>query len=466
VFDANRRTMGRAIEQFAGKLGTGDVAVFFFAGHGVQVDGENFLLPIDFDGQDEVDVRNDTFAAGKIQERMERSGAQLNVLILDACRNNPYRGANRAGSRGLAAMSAGRGTFIAFATAPGRTASDGSGQNGLFTEHLLGALSTPGLTLDEMFGVVRDRVDAASNGAQLPWTLNSVVGRYSFIPGESTGPVRSVSNPPPVVTGGPQPGEVKVNPKDGQRYVWIPPGTFRRGCSPADNECEADEVPAHDVTLTKGYWLGQTSATVAAWKRYAQKIGKPMPPEAVFEGHKFNPGWADEQQPIINITWDEAVAYCSAAGGRLPTEAEWEHAARAGTTASRYGDVEAIAWYADNSGRARIDSAGIWRDDQKNYGSRLAANGNGPRPVGLKLPNAWKLYDMLGNVWQWTSDWYGHQYYEQREGQDPRGPTGGSHRATRGGSWFNSVTFVRLSDRTGNLPGERNGFNTVRCVGE
>jgi uncharacterized caspase-like protein len=134
VFDANRRDMNRAIEQFVGRLGTGDVALFFYAGHGVQVDGENYLLPVDFDGQDEIDVRSDALPAGKIQDRMEKSGAQLNIVILDACRNNPYRGANRAGTRGLAAMAAGRGTFIAFATAPGRTASDGSGQNGLFTE--------------------------------------------------------------------------------------------------------------------------------------------------------------------------------------------------------------------------------------------------------------------------------------------------------------------------------------------
>jgi uncharacterized caspase-like protein len=153
-FDANRRTMNRVVDQFAAKMGTGDVALFFYAGHGVQVDGENYLLPVDFDGQDEVDVRSDALPAGRIQDRMERSGAQLNIVILDACRNNPYRSATRSGTRGLAAMSAGRGTFIAFATAPGRTASDGSGQNGLFTEHLLGALSTPRIDVGR---VVRHR---------------------------------------------------------------------------------------------------------------------------------------------------------------------------------------------------------------------------------------------------------------------------------------------------------------------
>jgi formylglycine-generating enzyme required for sulfatase activity len=447
--------MGRAIEQFVGKLGTGDVALFFYAGHGVQSEGENYLLPVDFDGQDEIDVRNDTFSAGKIQERMEKSGAQLNILILDACRNNPFRGSSRAGTRGLAAMSAGRGTFIAFATAPGRTASDGSGRNGLFTEHLLSALSVPGLMLEELFGVVRERVDATSKGAQTPWSLSSVVGRYSFVPALAVAPV---------VTRGPQPGDAKVNPTDGQRYVWIPPGTFMMGCSPGDSECDDREKPAHEVTITKGFWLGQTPITVGTWKRYAQRASKAMPPEPKFVGRALNPGWAVEQQPIMNVTWDEAAAFCSATSGRLPTEAEWEYAARAGTTGSRYGNPDAIAWYADNSGKERIDSAAIQRDDVGNYASRLNTNGNGPKPVGMKQPNTWKLYDMLGNVWQWTADWYGDKYYEQRDGIDPVGPLGGERRIIRGGVWSIVPRYVRVSQRSSTVPGSP--IAGVRCVVE
>jgi formylglycine-generating enzyme required for sulfatase activity len=457
VFDANRRDMGRAIAKFEGMLGIGDVALFFYAGHGVQSEGENYLLPVDFDGQDEIDVRNDTYSAGKIQERMEKSGAQLNILILDACRNNPYRGSSRAGTRGLAAMSAGRGTFIAFATAPGRTASDGNGQNGLFTENLLGALSTPGLMLGELFDVVRERVDVASNGAQLPWTLSSVVGRYSFVPALRAAPM--------VNTRGPQPGDVKVNPKDGQRYAWIPPGTFMMGCSPDDTECKEDEKPAHRVTITKGFWLGQTSVTVGAWKRYAQQTGKAMPPEPKFLDRQLNAGWANEQQPIVNITWDEAAAYCAAAaGGRLPTEAEWEYAARAGTTGSRYGNPDDIAWYVYNSGKERIDSAAILRDDRKNYSARLSANGNEPKPVGMKQPNAWKLYDMLGNAYSWTSDWYSDKYYEQSDKRDPLGPPGGPSRIRRGGSWISGAPNLRVSSRFPFAPDRRLNSSGARCV--
>jgi formylglycine-generating enzyme required for sulfatase activity len=320
--------------------------------------------------------------------------------------------------------------------------------------------------LDDLFNVVRARVDEASKGAQLPWTLSSVVGRYSFVPGGGSESMPAASSPIPMISRGPQPGDVKINPKDGQRYVWVPPGTFKMGCSPGDSECFPPESPAHEVTITKGFWLGQTSVTVEAWKRYAQQTGKAMPPEPKYLQRELNSGWANEQQPIVDISWDEAAAFCSAAGGRLPTEAEWEYAARAGTTGSRYGNLDEIAWDADNSGKERIDTAAILRDDLNNYTSRINANGNSPKPVAMKQPNAWKLYDMLGNVWQWTADWFGDRYYEQRDGQDPLGPPGGQVRTVRGGSWRNDPRGARVSFRYRVAPGYRDGSIGARCVGE
>ena len=465
VTDAGRKAMGQAIDQFLGKLATGDVAFFYYSGHGMQVDGENYLIPIDFQGQNETDVRYDTHPLGRLEERMERSGAQLNILVLDACRDNPYRAVVRSGASGLAAPNAGRGTFIALATSPGHTASDNpTGRNGLFTQYLLEALSTRGLALDDVFNLVRQRVDEASGGRQVPWTLSSVVGRYSFLPGEAAAAV-AVSAPVPVGRGR-RVGDSKVNPIDGQKYMWIPPGTFMMGCSPGDGECFDDEKPAHEVTLSKGFWMGQTTVTVEAWKRYARATGRPMPPEKDDLGRLLNGAAGNDSLPVVGVTWDEAGGYCGWAGMRLPTEAEWEYAARAGTTGARYGGLDEIAWYGDNSGRQRIDSTALWNADSKSYKQKLFDNGNGPKPVGQKQPNAYGLYDMLGNVLQWTADWYGEKYYSAGEKQDPSGPPGGTERTLRGGSWGYVPWVVRVSDRGRFEPGDRYNDIGFRCVGE
>jgi formylglycine-generating enzyme required for sulfatase activity len=448
--DAGRKAMGLAIDQFVNKLGTGDVAFFYYSGHGVQVEGENYLIPTDYQGQSETDVRYDAHPAGRIQERMERTGAQLNILVLDACRDNPYHSGSR-GLGGLAAMTAGRGTYIVFATSPGRTASD----SGLFARSLVQALSVRGLGLNDVFDMVRERVDAASGGKQLPWTLSSVVGRYSFLP----------SAPPPVERGQ-QVRDSKVNPADGQRYVWIPPGTFQMGCSPGDSECDDQEKPAHQVTLTKGFWMGRTPVTVGAFKRYAQATGNPMPREKDSFGRVLNAAAGNDSWPVVFVTWHEAAGFCGWAGMRVPSEAEWEYAARASTTAARYGNLDDIAWYGDNSGKQRIDSTATWNADSKNFAKRLYENGNGPKPVGQKQPNAFGLYDMLGNVWQWTADWYDDKYYQASERQDPPGPPSGTRRVVRGASWRDPPKEVRISTRHQTRGGVFSPAFGFRCVGE
>jgi formylglycine-generating enzyme required for sulfatase activity len=225
---------------------------------------------------------------------------------------------------------------------------------------------------------------------------------------------------PPVTTAA---GTRKVNPKDGLTYVWIPPGTFMMGCSPGDNECFPDEKPAHQVTITKGYWLGQTPVTQQAYQRVTGQD------PSHFKGANL---------PVETVNWNEAQSYCSAIGGRLPTEAEWEYAARAGSTGARYGNLDEIAWYAQNSGSKTHE-------------------------VAQKAPNAWGLYDMLGNLWQSTADRYGD--YQSGAQSDPPGAVGDQYRALRGGSWSNNARYVRVSDRDGGGGGRVSGIG-LRCVGE
>jgi formylglycine-generating enzyme required for sulfatase activity/class 3 adenylate cyclase len=270
---------------------------------------------------------------------------------------------------------------------------------------------------------------------------------------------------PPVAKSAPRGGESKVNPRDGLKYVFIPPGKFTLGCSPGDNECNDDEKPAHEVNIANGFWIGQTPVTSGAWKRYRTAAGKPALAASDSMGRKLNEANPDDTMPAVAMTWNEARSFCEWGGGRLPTEAEWEYAARAGRNGARYGNLDAIAWFGDNSGNKKIDSGDIWRNDQANYTKRLIENGNGLHPVGQKQPNAWNLYDMLGNAWQWTADWYSPQYYAQRENGDPTGPPGGKERTLRGGFWFNYPPNVRVSVRSGNAPESRNVSFGVRCAG-
>ena len=267
------------------------------------------------------------------------------------------------------------------------------------------------------------------------------------------------------IESGPHPGEVKINPVGRQQYVWIPPGKFTMGCSSGDNECDDNEKPAHQVTLIKGFWLGRTLVTVSAWKRYRMATGKPPLPTADSLGREnLNEASGDDNMPVVEVSWDEAKSYCEWSRGRLPTEAEWEYAARAGNPSARYGNLDAIAWYADNSGKQRINSAEISRSDRANYAKRLAENGNGPHPVGHKQPNDWNLYDMLGNVWEWTADWYAAKNYLRQDNHDYAGPPAGKERAQRGGSWLVSPRNARVSSRGWAEPGVRDYDVGFRCV--
>jgi uncharacterized caspase-like protein len=182
VLNADLKSLSKAVDRFVGAVRPGDVAFFYYAGHGVQIDGENLLVPVDFNAKDEADAKYETYSASRVHERMEGAGARINIIVLDACRNNPFRSV-RSGAGGLLAMNTGRGTFIAFATAPGKTASDNpTGSNGLFTTHLVTALKQPGLSLDQVFNRVREGVYLASGQQQLPWTGSSVIGEFFFRP--------------------------------------------------------------------------------------------------------------------------------------------------------------------------------------------------------------------------------------------------------------------------------------------
>ncbi len=219
----------------------------------------------------------------------------------------------------------------------------------------------------------------------------------------------------------------------GMEFAWVPAGEFQMGSTSA--AADDDERPLTRVRISRGFWLGRHEVTQSEW----QAVMGTNPSR--FSGCG--------SCPVENVSWDDAQLFIgrlnARAGGsryRLPTEAEWEYAARAGTIGDRYGNLDAIAWHGDNSGRR-------------------------PQPAGRKAPNAWGLHDMLGNVWEWVQDWHGS--YPGGSLADPQGPVSGSYRVYRGGSWHAGIGArgCRSSFRGGNPPGHRGnnvGFRLLRIA--
>lgn len=191
-----QRSMKAKIREFGQKLKAGGHGLFYFAGHGVQLRGRNFLIPVDADIQSETDVEDQGVDTNLVLGMMDEAGNGLNVIILDACRNNPFARSFRSAANGLAQMDAPSGTLIAYATAPGSVASDGNNRNGLYTSELLKNMMVPGLSIEEVFKRVRISVRNSTAGKQTPWEASSLTGDFYFRKANETARVTPPVSPP------------------------------------------------------------------------------------------------------------------------------------------------------------------------------------------------------------------------------------------------------------------------------
>lgn len=180
--NATRADMKTALREFAQSLREGGVGLFYYAGHGIQSRGRNYLIPVDASIQSEAELEYESVDANLVLSYMDEARSRVNIVVLDACRNNPFARSFRSASRGLVQMEAGRGTFIAFATAPGSVAADGDGRNGLYTRYLLQSLKHRDSDIDKVFRRVTAEVARATNGAQVPWVSTSLTGDFAFRP--------------------------------------------------------------------------------------------------------------------------------------------------------------------------------------------------------------------------------------------------------------------------------------------
>ena len=211
--------------------------------------------------------------------------------------------------------------------------------------------------------------------------------------------------------------------------LLVPGGTFMMGCSAGDTECLSDESPTHQVTLTNAFYMGKTEVTQAQWQ--ATMGSNP----SYFQGQSDSPS-----RPVEQVSWNMIQGFNTVTSLRLPTEAEWEFACRAGTTTARYGVLNDIAWYNGNAG-----------------GTTHA--------VATKLPNALGLYDAIGNVREWCQDWYGSTYYATSPSVDPIGPSGSTFHVIRNASYLRAGGEARSSSRSYNYPSvgvKDDGFRVAR----
>ena len=226
----------------------------------------------------------------------------------------------------------------------------------------------------------------------------------------------------------------KICPKDGTKMLYIPAGTFMMG----SNDDNDDEKPVHEV-YTDAFYMDEHEVTVGQYSKFIKATGH----KAWSYVSEYSP---TDKHPIIYVSWNDAQAYCKWAGKRLPTEAEWEKAARGGLVGKKY------PW----GNRASQDNANYYGTDGRDRWKHNA-------PVGSFPPNRYGLYDMAGNVFEWCSDWYSSNYYSNSTRENPYGPSTGETRVLRGGSWNHDDSSMRAAYRNYYAPTSRHYYNGFRC---
>jgi formylglycine-generating enzyme required for sulfatase activity len=343
--DASLDDMNKALREFGNKLKSQKgIGLFYYSGHGTQVNGKSYLLPVDQDIEDADEVAYKAVDAEAVLAKMQSAGNSLNLVFLDACRNNPFPGSGRSGERGLAVMKVNLPeSVIVYAAEPGKTATDGEWRNSPFTQALLKNMTAPGIDILAVMKRVKADVASATNGQQSPRVDQNLSVDFAFYP----------ASPQPTTLAAPA------------GMVFVPGGIFTMG-SPEKEAGRYNEEVQHQVTES-GFYIGATEVTQAQYKAL---MG-------------MNPSSArGDDLPVEQVSWFDAVAYCNkrsqleglspvymirgttvmanwlANGYRLPTEAEWEYAAKGGSASAALAvdavyagsaNLDAVAWYSYNS---------------------------------------------------------------------------------------------------------------------
>jgi formylglycine-generating enzyme required for sulfatase activity len=546
--DLDKTAFDRKVRDFATALQGAEVGVFFYAGHGMQVGGQNYLVPIDAELSSEAALDFEMVRLDLVHRSMERE-TQTNIIFLDACRNNPLERSLRramgtrsaAIGRGLAAVESGIGSLISFSTQPGNVAADGTGRNSPFASALVRHLSDPD-DLGAILIAVRNDVMQATQRQQVPWEHSALTGRFYFSRTVASDPVKvgpgrqseaaeawaavkdstnvavlaayiaryketfyaelararindlkaqvAAKTEPTPKAKSPEPVEQKtalvetpaqkppsptrpakpltenetraLKAKDTFKecdecpeVVVVPAGQFLMG-SPGDEQGRRDdEGPRHKVAIANAFALGKFEVTFAEWDACIAAGGCKNKPG--------NHGWGGGKLPVFFVSWNdvtkEYLPWLSRKTGktyRLPTEAEWEYAARAGTMTPFSTGTTITTERANFNGHYTYGNSAPSIFRQKVV------------EVGAFPASAFGLYDMHGNVWEWVEDCYKESY--AGASLDGAAVASGdcSNRVLRGGSWSANPQMVRSANRYWRPPDSRDdyfGFRVARTLG-
>lgn len=494
------RQIGATLREFRSKLVPGAVALVFYAGHGLQIKGDNYLPAVDAEINSEEDVPNQSLAVKQIMDVLDESKTRLNLVFLDACRNNPYARSFRSADRGLARISAPSGTLISYATRPGSVAADGGGRNGLYTSKLLAQMDS-NLQIEQTLKRVVTEVKAASQGKQEPWMEGSIEGDFCFA-GCNTGvPAQGTTAQPSPAVVDPAALELdawntarEMNTEDAyQAYLTdYADGRHAKFAQAAINKLKAVQQPAQIAMHPPGTMQSEVEAEMKPGKVFRDcpdcpemvvvpagsfTMGSPSSESGrntdenqrqvtitqnfaagkfevtfdewdacvtaggcngyrPFDGYIQGEGWGRGRRPVINVNWDDAKQYL-----------KW----LTQMTGKSYRLLTEAEW--EYAARAGTNTVYSFSNNESqlgqyawNFGSGYFSGGNNSNgfthPVGEKKANGFNLYDMHGNVGEWVEDCYeGNCGWHVVRG----GSCGDNPKAMRSASRTKFVTDLRHS---------------------